>query len=209
MWSLLAVLLGGCDRTTWRVEAPTVPMPDGVRLAVDVVLPERTPETGLPIVLTSVGENTRWTAGLLRPVEAPDRADAPGLLSFRTAPLDATLATFGAGALACEIGLSPSEAALHVYLEAVDARGRVRLLTEGGDADPRRPRGGAAPPGGVRARRGRRPPPLHRRRGRRDLRAGPRRRPRAALAPRPLPPRPPHPPHPGNPMTRTAFLLRE
>jgi putative CocE/NonD family hydrolase len=79
----------------------------------------------------STGRNTRWTTGLVRPVDAPDRARAPGLLSWRTAPFSEPLAVFGDGALTCNVTLSADEAALHVYLESVDASGRVRLLTEG------------------------------------------------------------------------------
>lgn len=79
----------------------------------------------------TVGWDQRWTAGILRPVASPDRAQAGGLLSFHTGPLPEGLSVFGAGQWACEVSLLAPEAALHIYLEAVDDRGRVPLLTEG------------------------------------------------------------------------------
>jgi predicted acyl esterase len=38
---------------------------------------------------------------------------------------------FGAGELACRVAIDAPEAALHVYVESIDPRGAVRLLTEG------------------------------------------------------------------------------
>lgn len=79
----------------------------------------------------AVGTETRWTTGLLTRVDAPDRAGAPGLLSFSAAPLAAPLRVFGAGTFTCTVGLQQPEAAVHVYVEAVEPHGAVRLLTEG------------------------------------------------------------------------------
>lgn len=78
----------------------------------------------------SVGDETRWSTGLLTDVEAPNREKAPGLLSFASGPLSGTLSAFGEGLFACDLE-TEGEAALHVYLEAVQPNGRVRLLTEG------------------------------------------------------------------------------
>ncbi len=83
------------------------------------------------------GPDTRWTAGLLHPLPAPDRRDMPGLLSFATGPLGAPLEAFGSPTFRCQVSAenapdSPApEVALHAYLEAVEADGSVRLLTEG------------------------------------------------------------------------------
>jgi putative CocE/NonD family hydrolase len=79
----------------------------------------------------SSGINNRWTSGLARPVDAPDRARARGVLSWRTASFGGGLSVFGAGDFACRVVLDAPEAALHVYLESVDTRGVVRVLTEG------------------------------------------------------------------------------
>ncbi len=79
----------------------------------------------------STGVNTRWTTGLVRPVDAPDRAKARGLLSWQAASLAVPLSVFGATEFVCEVTLEAPEAALHVYLESVDRHGKVRLLTEG------------------------------------------------------------------------------
>ncbi|MCC7054487.1 MAG: CocE/NonD family hydrolase [Gemmatimonadaceae bacterium] len=79
----------------------------------------------------STGRNSRWTTGLARPVDAPERADARGLLSWHSAPLEAPLSVFGAAEFTCPVALDVPEAALHVYLESVDPARRVRLLTEG------------------------------------------------------------------------------
>jgi uncharacterized protein len=79
----------------------------------------------------STGTNTRWTSGLARPVDAPDRAEARGVLSWRTPSFAGPLSVFGDGALTCRVALDAPEAALHVYVESIDPRGVVRLLTEG------------------------------------------------------------------------------
>jgi len=79
----------------------------------------------------STGRNTRWTTGLARPVDAPDRAEARGVVSWRSAPLDESLSVFGASVFVCDVTLEAPEAALHVYVESVDPAQRVRLLTEG------------------------------------------------------------------------------
>ena len=79
----------------------------------------------------TTGRNTRWTTGLARPVDAPDRAHVRGVVSWRTAPLDAPLSVFGDSQFVCDVTLDAPEAALHVYVESVDPAQRVRLLTEG------------------------------------------------------------------------------
>ncbi len=94
------------------------------------------PGTSAPRSLTvdfaaSTGNNTRWTTGLARPVDAPDRADTRGVISWQSAALDAPLSVFGASEFVCQVALDAPEAALHVYVESVDRSQRVRLLTEG------------------------------------------------------------------------------
>ncbi len=94
------------------------------------------PAAGAPRALTvdfaaSTGKNTRWTTGLARPVDAPDRADTRGVISWQSAALDSPLSVFGASEFVCEVTLDAPEAALHVYVESVDRSQRVRLLTEG------------------------------------------------------------------------------
>lgn len=94
------------------------------------------PGTSAPRALTvdfaaSTGKNTRWTTGLARPVDAPDRADTRGVISWQSAALDAPLSVFGAPEFVCQVVLDAPEAALHGYVESVDRSGRVRLLTEG------------------------------------------------------------------------------
>jgi uncharacterized protein len=79
----------------------------------------------------STGKNTRWTTGLARPVDAPERADAPGVISWQSAALEAPLSVFGASEFVCQVTLDAPEAAMHVYVESVDPSQRVRLLTEG------------------------------------------------------------------------------
>lgn len=79
----------------------------------------------------STGKNTRWTTGLARVVDAPDRASARGLISWRSDALDAPLSVFGASEFVCAVTLDVTEAALHVYVESIDPSQRVRLLTEG------------------------------------------------------------------------------
>lgn len=98
--------------------------------------PANTRESGATDTLTvdfaaSTGPNNRWTSGLARPVDAPDRARARGLLSWRTASFASGLSVFGAGELACRVARDAPEAALHVYVESIDTHGGVRLLTEG------------------------------------------------------------------------------
>ena len=79
----------------------------------------------------STGRNTRWTTGLARPVDAPERASARGLLSWEGAPFAAPFSVFGAAEFRCAVQLDAPEAALHVYVESVDPSHHVRLLTEG------------------------------------------------------------------------------
>jgi putative CocE/NonD family hydrolase len=79
----------------------------------------------------STGERNRWTSGLARPVDAPDRARARGIASWWSPRLSSSLSVFGAGEFRCRTALDAGEAALHVYVESVDPQGRVRLLTEG------------------------------------------------------------------------------
>lgn len=99
-------------------------------------LPANVPQSGATDTLTvdfgaTSGINNRWTSGLARPVDAPDRAQARGVLSWRTASFAGGLSVFGAGDLSCRVMLDAPEAAVHVYLESIDTNGVVRLLTEG------------------------------------------------------------------------------
>ena len=79
----------------------------------------------------STGRDNRWMTGLLRPVRTDDRAKARGIASFIGQPITAPLSVFGASTLRCNVALDGDDAALFVYLEAVDRAGTVRLLTEG------------------------------------------------------------------------------
>lgn len=82
-------------------------------------------------VRASTGRNNRWTTGLVRPVDAANRAKARGLHSVLLPTLTEPLRVFGAGTFTCAIASDQREATLHVYVESVDAAGRVRLLSEG------------------------------------------------------------------------------
>ena len=79
----------------------------------------------------STGVNNRWTTGLARPVDVSDRARATGIQSFLIPPFAQPLSVFGAGAFRCTMRADQPDATLHVYVESVDTKGRVRLLTEG------------------------------------------------------------------------------
>ena len=79
----------------------------------------------------STGTDNRWMAGLLHPVAYNDRKKARGLMSFVGAALKDPLYVFGAPILRCNAVLDGDDAALFVYLEASDANGPTRLLTEG------------------------------------------------------------------------------
>lgn len=79
----------------------------------------------------TTGRRNRWTSGLARPVDAPDRARAVGLRSWTSTPLPAPLRVFGAGRFSCRLVADAPDAALHVYVESIDPSGHVRLLTEG------------------------------------------------------------------------------
>ncbi len=79
----------------------------------------------------STGENNRWTTGLARPVDAPNRAKARGLESFVLASLTESITVFGAGRFTCRLQADQPDATLHVYVESVAPNGEVRLLTEG------------------------------------------------------------------------------
>ncbi len=102
---------------------------------VDTRLDDR-PSSSAPRSLSvdfasSTGTKTRWTTGLARPVDAPNRAKARGLVSWNSSALSTPLSVFGAAQFRCSIKLDAPEAALHVYVESVDPKGRVRLLSEG------------------------------------------------------------------------------
>ncbi len=79
----------------------------------------------------TTGTNTRWTTGLVRPVDVRERASATGVFTYVLPPLVDSLHVFGAGAFTCAMHADVPEATLHVYVESVDPSGRVRLLTEG------------------------------------------------------------------------------
>lgn len=79
----------------------------------------------------STGTDNRWMAGLLHPVVYNDREEARGLISFVGVPLTEPLHVFGRPVLRCNVALDGDDAALFAYLEASDASGPTRLLTEG------------------------------------------------------------------------------
>lgn len=88
----------------------------------------------MPLVVNydaTTGRLNRWTSGLARPVDAPDRARAVGLRSWTSATLATPLRVFGAGRFTCRLVADAPDAALHVYVESIDPGGHVRLLTEG------------------------------------------------------------------------------
>jgi putative CocE/NonD family hydrolase len=120
-------------REAWR-SAATWPRTTGRRWMLRDAPPASAPdtvETWHAQGNASTGMNTRWTTGLARPVDAPERANAVGVHRYRLPALTDTLEVFGAGSITCALAADHAEATLHVYLEAEDAAGRVRLLTEG------------------------------------------------------------------------------
>ena len=126
----------------WPVTVPmTLSLATGSRL-VGVAAPL---DARLDIDFSATtGTNNRWMTGLLRPVDADDRAKARGLLSFDGEPLANDLSVFGAAVLRCDVSLDGDDAALFVYLETKDVHGRVRL--DGGRCSHRkRHRPGATP----------------------------------------------------------------
>ncbi|PCC74469.1 hypothetical protein SAMN02745121_06727 [Nannocystis exedens] len=98
----------------------------------------------------TTGRENRWLAALHgTPVRYPDRAAAPGLLSWTTAPLDADMRVTGTPVVRLQLRSSAADAAVFVYLEDVDDHGVTRYVTEGqlrllhratGDAGPGRER---------------------------------------------------------------------
>jgi putative CocE/NonD family hydrolase len=125
--------IAGAERWKSAEQWPTT-APHTLYLVGDALV--HSPGTSAPRSLTvdfaaSTGKNTRWTTGLARPVDAPDRADTRGVISWQSAVLDAPLSVFGASEFTCHVALDAPDAALHVYLESVDRSARVRLLTEG------------------------------------------------------------------------------
>ncbi len=120
-----AWIVASANSTSRLLDAP-VDITPGARNAHERVT------DALPVDFSaSTGLQNRWTSGLARRVDAPDRARASGLLSWRTAPLTEVLSVFGEGSLTCTVATDAPEAALHVYVESIDPRGGVRLLTEG------------------------------------------------------------------------------
>jgi hypothetical protein len=125
--------IAGAERWKSAEQWPTT-APHTLYLVGDALV--HSPGTSAPRSLTvdfaaSTGKNTRWTTGLARPVDAPDRADTRGVISWQSAVLDAPLSVFGASEFTCHVALDAPDAALHVYIESVDRSARVRLLTEG------------------------------------------------------------------------------
>lgn len=125
--------VAGAERWKSAEEWPTT-VPRALHLVGDQLA--ETPRAGASRSLTvdfeaSTGKNTRWTTGLARPVDAPDRSNTRGVISWQSAPLNAPLSVFGASEFVCQVTLDAPEAALHVYVESVDQSKRVRLLTEG------------------------------------------------------------------------------
>ncbi|MEW5852098.1 MAG: CocE/NonD family hydrolase [Myxococcota bacterium] len=79
----------------------------------------------------SSGSTNRWVAGLLRPVDYGDRRQVRGTRAWSTAPSAEPVSIFGAPTWDCVVELDGPEAALHVYLDAVEADGSTRYVTEG------------------------------------------------------------------------------
>lgn len=78
-----------------------------------------------------VGPDSRWTAGVLRPIPPFTRRGEPGSRSW-TAPAEAApLRLFGAATLDCAVQASAGDGALFAYLEHIDKKGRATTLTEG------------------------------------------------------------------------------
>ena len=104
---------------TWSV------MPAGAMAGADMLQRWSTAEGA------TTGKNNRWTAGLARPVDISERAEARGIHSFQLPVLTDALSVFGAGVFTCRLAADQSAATLHVYVESVDPAGHVRLLAEG------------------------------------------------------------------------------
>ncbi|MCY1060108.1 CocE/NonD family hydrolase [Nannocystis sp. SCPEA4] len=80
----------------------------------------------------TTGRENRWLAALQgTPVRYPDRADAPGLLSWTTEPLDADTRVTGTPVVRLQLRASAADASVFVYLEDVDDHGATRYVTEG------------------------------------------------------------------------------
>lgn len=102
-------------------------------LAPDGVLAEgEAAAASAPFTLTPApeGDHTRWTTGVLRPMEFAVAADAPGA-TWTSAPLAAELRIAVFAGMRCSLSPSPAPAALAAHLEAVSPDGEVRALTDG------------------------------------------------------------------------------
>lgn len=134
--ALRYVTLGeGVWRTTATWPPPTV-TPRTLALAADGALREGDAEAGEDTLVVDVaattGRDNRWLAALHgTPVRYPDRADAPGLLSWTTDPLDADTRVTGTPVVRLQLRASVPDAAVFVYLEDVDPEGVTRYVTEG------------------------------------------------------------------------------
>jgi predicted acyl esterase len=119
-------------REAWR-SAATWPRATGRRWMLREAMPAHAPdavEAWQAKGNASTGTNTRWTTGLARPVDAPERANAVGVHRYRLPVLTDSLEVLGEGRITCALAADRAEGTLQVYLEAEDAAGRVRLLTE-------------------------------------------------------------------------------
>jgi putative CocE/NonD family hydrolase len=80
----------------------------------------------------TTGERNRWRTQLGGPVVYPDRADEDKrLLAYTSAPLAEDTEITGHPVVTLEVASTHTDGALFVYLEDVDAAGKVTYLTEG------------------------------------------------------------------------------
>ncbi len=80
----------------------------------------------------TTGLTNRWHTQMAKPLVYPDRARADGrLLTYTSAPLTADLELAGSPVIRLQVASSEPDGAFFAYLEAVDAKGVVRYLTEG------------------------------------------------------------------------------
>lgn len=130
------VTLGeGVWRTTTTWPPPTV-TPRTLALAADGSLREGPVEVGEDTLVVDVaattGRDNRWLAALHgTPVRYPDRADAPGLLSWASEPLAVDTRVTGTPVVRLQLRASVADAAVFVYLEDEDPEGVTRHVTEG------------------------------------------------------------------------------
>lgn len=80
----------------------------------------------------TTGKKNRWYTALVKPVDYGNRArEDTKLLTYTSAPLAADLTLTGQPIVELALASTHPDGAVYVYLEAVDARGVVRHLTDG------------------------------------------------------------------------------